>query len=150
MQFTLGTAAKRLGISKPTLSKHIRNGRLSARKLESGAFAIDGAELARFEASYQRPEPVEAATVLPVEAAGQGANGVEVALAVAQERARQLEGRLAEARVALERAEEVAAAARVEAAQALAKEREAWQRVAGLLEGPRPEPRGWWARLVGR
>jgi excisionase family DNA binding protein len=141
MEFTLGTAAKRLGISKPTLSKHIRNGRLSAKKLESGTFAIDGAELARFEAAYKKPEPVEAATVLPVEAAGQGANGVEVALAVAQERARQLEERLAEAREALAKAE-----GRAEAAQARADAAQA--RVVALLEGPRP--RGWWARLVGR
>ena len=142
-QFTLGQAAKRLGVSKPTLSKHIRLGRLSAAKLESGAFAIDAAELARFEASYRKPVAVEvkpeAAPAAEVDAA---------ALAVAQERARQLEERLEEARAALAKAEEAAATARAEAAAALVKEREAWQRVAGLLEGPKPA-RGWWARITG-
>ena len=117
--------------------------------MDSGAFAIDGAELARFETEYRKPEPVASATGLPVGAAGQG--GAEVALAVAEERGRQLEARLAETAERLARAEEAAAAARAEAAEALAKEREAWQRVAGLLEGPRAEPpAGWWSRLLGR
>ena len=138
VQFTLGTAAKRLGISKPTLSKHIRNGKLSAKKLESGAFAIDGAELARFESEYRKSAP---AGEVKAEAAP-AAEGEAVALAVVQERARQLEERLAETADRLAKAE-----ARAEAAQAKADE--AWQRVAGLLEGPKPPARGLWSRLFG-
>lgn len=52
--FTLGTAAKRLGLSKPTVSKHIKEGRLAAVKLDDGSYQIDAAELARFEASYKK------------------------------------------------------------------------------------------------
>lgn len=54
-EFTLGTAAKRLGLSKPTVSKKIREGKLSAEQLDDGSYRIDGAELARFEASYKKP-----------------------------------------------------------------------------------------------
>lgn len=52
--FTMGQAAKRLGLSKPTVSKHIREGRLAARHLDDGSYQIDGAELARFEGSYRK------------------------------------------------------------------------------------------------
>ena len=52
--YTMGQAAKRLGLSKPTVSKHIKEGRLVARHLDDGSYQIDGAELARFEASYAK------------------------------------------------------------------------------------------------
>lgn len=45
--FTLGQAAKAAGISKSTLSKAVHNGRVSARKTETGSFEIDPAELFR-------------------------------------------------------------------------------------------------------
>ncbi|WP_139341791.1 MerR family transcriptional regulator [Roseomonas mucosa] len=45
--FTLGAAAKAAGVSKPTLSKAISSGRLSAEKLEDGSFRIQAAELFR-------------------------------------------------------------------------------------------------------
>ena len=44
---TLGQAAKEAGISKPTLSKAIKSGRISATKQEDGSFSIDPAELFR-------------------------------------------------------------------------------------------------------
>lgn len=47
MKLTLGQAAKEVGISKPSLSAAIKNGRLSAHKNESGAYEIDPAELFR-------------------------------------------------------------------------------------------------------
>lgn len=47
MKLTLGQAAKEVGISKPSLSAAIKNGRLSAPKNESGAYEIDPAELFR-------------------------------------------------------------------------------------------------------
>lgn len=53
--FTLGTAAKRLGLSKPTVSKYLKEGKLSGEKLPDGSYRIDGAELARFEAGYKKP-----------------------------------------------------------------------------------------------
>ncbi len=45
---TLGNAAKQLGISKPTVSKAIAKGQLSAARREDGSFAIDESELVRW------------------------------------------------------------------------------------------------------
>jgi excisionase family DNA binding protein len=47
MPYTLGDAAKATGISKPTLSKAIKSGRISAIKTENGSYSIDPAELHR-------------------------------------------------------------------------------------------------------
>jgi excisionase family DNA binding protein len=44
--FTLGTAAKHVGKSKPTISKAIKDGRLSATKV-NGVFEIEPSELLR-------------------------------------------------------------------------------------------------------
>lgn len=45
--FTLGQAAKEVGVAKSVLSRAIKNGRMSARKTENGSFEIDPAELFR-------------------------------------------------------------------------------------------------------
>jgi excisionase family DNA binding protein len=45
---TLGNAAKQLGVSKPTISKAISRGHLSATRREDGSFSIDPAELVRW------------------------------------------------------------------------------------------------------
>jgi hypothetical protein len=47
MKYTLGTAARATGKSKSTLSRDIRDGRLSAKKMENGSFEIDPSELHR-------------------------------------------------------------------------------------------------------
>ena len=52
--FTLGVAAKQAGISKPTLSKAIKSGRISAEKQPDGSYRIQPAELFRV---YQQPPP---------------------------------------------------------------------------------------------
>ena len=54
MVYTLGEAAKATGKSKATISKAIKSGRISAKKGETGAFAIDPSELHRVY-----PLPVE-------------------------------------------------------------------------------------------
>lgn len=48
MSYTLGEAAKVVGFSKPTLSRAIKNGKLSARRLDDGSYSIDAAELERW------------------------------------------------------------------------------------------------------
>ena len=45
--FTLGEAAKQAGVSKPTLSKAIKTGRLSAERQPDGSYRIQPAELFR-------------------------------------------------------------------------------------------------------
>src|SRR5215212_10784457 len=45
--FTLGEAAKQAGVSKPTLSKAIKTGRISAEKQPNGSYRIQPAELFR-------------------------------------------------------------------------------------------------------
>jgi hypothetical protein len=47
MKHTLNAAAKLSGRAKSTISKAIKDGRLSAAKNENGGFEIDGAELSR-------------------------------------------------------------------------------------------------------
>jgi excisionase family DNA binding protein len=44
--FTLGTAAKHVAKSKPTISKAIKDGKLSATKI-NGVYKIDQSELSR-------------------------------------------------------------------------------------------------------
>lgn len=51
MVYTLGEAAKASGFSKPTLSRAIKSGKLSARRLEDGSYQIDPSELARWNDS---------------------------------------------------------------------------------------------------
>lgn len=47
MAYTLGEAAKACGRSKATISKAIKNGKISAAKEPNGRFSIDPAELHR-------------------------------------------------------------------------------------------------------
>ena len=49
MSYTLGEAAKAVGFSKPTLSRAIKNGKLSAIRLDDGSYSIDAAELERWK-----------------------------------------------------------------------------------------------------
>lgn len=51
MVYTLGEAAKATGFSKPTLSRAIKSGKLSAHRLEDGSYQIDPAELGRWNDS---------------------------------------------------------------------------------------------------
>lgn len=49
MNYTLGEAAKAAGFSKPTLSRAIKNGKLTAKKLEDGSYQINPSELERWK-----------------------------------------------------------------------------------------------------
>lgn len=44
---TLGKAAKQTGLSKATLSRAVKNGRISAQKQDDGSFSIEPSELFR-------------------------------------------------------------------------------------------------------
>lgn len=62
MLLTLGECARQLGISKGTVSKAIKTGKLSATKREDHSFGIDPAELARYVEvnghRFQKPAPI--------------------------------------------------------------------------------------------
>ena len=47
MSYTLGTAAKATGKSKPTIQRAIKSGKMSATRKEDGSYEIDPAELHR-------------------------------------------------------------------------------------------------------
>jgi hypothetical protein len=47
MSYTLGTAAKAAGISKATVHRAIKSGRISATRHDNGSYTIDPAELHR-------------------------------------------------------------------------------------------------------
>ena len=54
--FTLGEAAKAAGVSKPSISKALQNGRLSAEKKGDGSYCIHAAELFRVYPPNRQPE----------------------------------------------------------------------------------------------
>ena len=47
MGYSLGEAAKEIGVSKPTVQRAIKSGRLSATRRDDGSYDIDPAELRR-------------------------------------------------------------------------------------------------------
>jgi excisionase family DNA binding protein len=56
MHVTLGQAAKQLGIGKATLSRYLRQGKLSGQKQADGSYRIDVSELDRVR-EIMRPHP---------------------------------------------------------------------------------------------
>lgn len=124
--YTLGQAAKKVGLSKPTISKFVREGRISATRNDDGSFSIDGAELTRFAASYTKPSR------------GRKQEKKDVSENVTDLRILEVELRNAREKIAdLERREEEA---RQQAAEALAKEREANTRYAAAIENRSKKP----------
>lgn len=152
MSYTMGEAAKAVGVSKPTLSRAIRKGALSATRLDDRSFQIDPAELERWRCSnghrngsvtrIKTPHEIpETSSVTPSEDAETVLLRQRVEAAEAErERER---GQLTDRIEHLERR--------------LDEEREERRRLTVLLTDQRqtvvqaePErPRGFWARLVG-
>lgn len=67
MKMTLGQAAKHSGFSKPTISRAIKSGKLSAARLEDGSFAVDPAELERWIDNNGHRNTTAARLVTPAE-----------------------------------------------------------------------------------
>ncbi len=57
MAYTLATAAEAAKVSKPTVFKWIKKGKISATKAEDGTYRIDPAELHRYLDSVAKAEP---------------------------------------------------------------------------------------------
>lgn len=154
MSYTLGEAAKAVGFSKPTLSRAIKSGKLSAKRLDDGSYQIDPAELGRWKdgnghrnGSVKRSVTPEATSETKPETPDSSALQVEVATLREQLRSAEtargfLEERVADLQGRAERAE--------------AKEDKLLALIADLRpREPKHVPvapqsrRGLWARLTG-
>jgi len=122
-KLSLGEAARVSGLSKPTISKYLKTGRISGQQREDSVWEIDQSEIVRLMASRDKDAP-QRGKVPPTKAAEQAAPE-------AQESALEVELRLT--RQMLEEAREREAKALEQLATALESERAAHRQVAGLL-----------------
>ena len=65
MKYTLGQAAKETGVSKPTLSRAIKKGDLSAEGGGGSPYRIDPSELGRWLSGYRERNPEASTTETP-------------------------------------------------------------------------------------
>jgi hypothetical protein len=122
--YTLGQAAKAGDVSKTTIQRAIKSGRLSASRQPDGSYMIDPAELHR---AFPRDGNADGEMKQSVTFDATGVLRVEVEM---------LRERLAE---------------KDEAIADLREDRDRWREQATrLLPAPQPAVRrGWWRRLVG-
>ncbi len=146
---TLGEAARRVGLNKSTLSRAVKDGRLSAvRCAETNSYKIDPAELHRYAESVAVVRNNAVAQADPQ----QPATGNQPAATL---QAMQIE--LLEERKAREIAEARVAMAETQLAEVKSMlsdmriDRDRWHEHAAtamrLLPGPRNERRRWWGWL---
>jgi uncharacterized protein YqfA (UPF0365 family) len=126
--FTLGTAAKHVGKSKPTISKAIKDGKLSATKA-NGVYQIDPSELDR---AFPRNSPSEA------QIATLRASSRSIDVALAEQRNSHLEATVEDLRARLDEMKD-------ERDQAMQDAKEDRARVVALLEDQRPK--SLWSKL---
>lgn len=126
MSYTLNEAAKVVGKSKTTIHRAIKSGKISASKLESGAYAIDPSELHRaFQAGTTERTPRNDTEQCET-AAGTADIRLEMLEKERERERQQLEDTIADLR----------------------EDRDKWrQQATALLEDKRPK--GFWARLRG-
>jgi len=124
MAYTLGEAAKATGMSKATISKAIKNGRISALKDESGKFNISPSELHRVYPPTVSTEQKETLSA----AASEHLNDSLV---------RELQARLEAAQERITDKDSVI--------DDLREDRDRWrQQATALLEDHRRAKRSWW------
>ena len=126
--FTLGTAAKHVGKSKPTISKAIKDGKLSATKVD-GVYQIDPSELSR---AFPSTSTIEALT------SPQEAKSLSVPLALAEQLNAHLDATVGDLKARLDEM-------KLERDRALQDAREDRKRVVALLEDQRPK--SLWSKL---
>lgn len=161
---TLGAAAKQLGISKPTLSKAISKGQLSAARRDDGSFAIDPSELVRWwdnvkhrfqphtvvelqPATHSSGEETASTDVVADwqhEHHGNGGNEVATRLAALEAEVRGMRELLAEVKASRDTAQETADHWRTQA-ERLTMVLPAPVKMEASAEATRP----WWRRLAG-
>ena len=130
MHVTLGEAARQSGISKSTLSRAIKDGKLSAvRSADTGSYKIEQAELARY---------IEATAVIRATVEKPAETGATTQTATPLERA---ETAVFEAQIA--GLKQVADLLR-EQLDDMKGQRDRWQQQAERLALPAPARRPWW------
>lgn len=67
MRYTLGQAAKETGVSKPTLSRAVKKGDLSAEGGGGSPYKIDPSELGRWLTVYRERNPESSSSTTPSE-----------------------------------------------------------------------------------
>ncbi len=125
---TLGQAAKQVGKSKPTISKAIKDGKLSGEKID-GVYQIEVSELLRVYDAVSETTEEAAASPAPE------------ASAVSEVEKRFLEEKVADLEARLTDMKDERDAAQKEA-------REDRARMMALIEDKRPK--GFWGRLTGK
>ena len=149
-KFSLGQAAKLVGVGKTTLTRNIKSGRLSAERRFDGSYLIEASELARvYElspetvATGRKTDPV-VHTATPAESAPAPDDTLAVRLA-------RLEGELAGLKAVLDEVKSGREELRADRDQWRAQaERLALARPsAGDLAAEPPANRSWWRRLAG-
>jgi excisionase family DNA binding protein len=138
LTLSLQQAANQAGVSKSTIFRAIRSGRLSAPRDDDGNFAIQVAELHRVYppkssgTSHEPAQPVPLDRDATPDAAAPERNAT--ALALLEQQVKDLRERLEEMR----------------------GERDEWRATARaaierplMLPAPNPPARGWWRRLAG-
>lgn len=146
--FTLGEAAKAAGVSKPTLSKAISSGRLSAEKTPDGSYRIQAGELFRVYPPDRKGNGLpdgeidDRETPLDYRLLEQQVNRLREQLST-QEAERDRERRQLSDEVAyLRRQLEVEGEERRKIMAVLTDQR--------AKSEPAPPPRSFWARLTGK
>ena len=134
---TLGQASKLTGKSKPTISKAVKDGKLSGQKV-NGVFQIDKAELVRV---YGEVKLKKLSTVDDTMFSVAKAKGSLASNAVAELEKKHLEEKVADLESRLAKAEDRAETSEV-------REREANARVFALIEDKRPK--SLMQRLLGK
>ena len=127
-KLTLGQAAKQVGKSKPTISKAIKDGKLSGEKID-GVYQIEVSELLRVYDAVS--EATEEASAPP---APEASAVSEVEKRFLEEKVADLEARLTDMKDERDTAQKEA--------------REDRARMIALLEDKRPK--GFWGRLTGK
>jgi excisionase family DNA binding protein len=149
MKLTLSQAARHTGVSKPTLSRWIRKGEISAEKLENGSYRIDASELDRVLSLKERGN---AATSNGNSPALQTETPYETGMLqreidLLRERMADKDAVIADLRRQLEREQDRYERERGEL-MALLREKEGNIK---LLTGQtaQAKPQSWWTRLIG-
>lgn len=137
MALSIGEAAKAVAVSKSTLSRAIKGGRISAEKQPDGSYSIDPAELFRVY-----PPPTTATVAQKIDTSRNGLKKhnatmvLDAQLEVVREQLRDRDETIADLRRRLDQSE--------------GERREAQARIVGLLSDQRPAPQtGFWARVFG-